>query len=201
MIGIYCIENIINHKKYVGQTINTHQRRIGHRSSLNLGTHFNQHLQFAWNKYGENSFIFYVIEECKREELDERETYWIAKLDSTNRKYGYNVSHGGVFGNEEDAWRRMTSPFCGGHHSTSQRAKWSKSRKGTRLGEENSNCKISEQTAKEIISALANGEPNVAIARRLNIPKTIVMNIKYGLAWSHLTKDIDFHVKRIKKAS
>lgn len=51
-IGIYCIENIINGKKYIGQSINLKDRLYGHKTKLKHNKHKNRHLQFAVNKYG-----------------------------------------------------------------------------------------------------------------------------------------------------
>ena len=91
--GIYKIENIINHKIYVGQSSHIKERWAHHCSDLNSGCHHNCHLQNAWNKYGRDSFKFSVIEECAIDELDNREQYWIEYYDSYNT--GYNLDKGG----------------------------------------------------------------------------------------------------------
>ena len=62
--GIYCIENIITNKKYIGQSIDVNERWRKHISELNHNYHHNDYLQKAWNKYGEDSFKFYVLEYC-----------------------------------------------------------------------------------------------------------------------------------------
>lgn len=92
MIGIYKIENKVNGKVYVGQSINIEQRWAGHRSMLRHNHHENQHLQNAWNKYGENNFQFLVVEECSKKLLNNREKYWINYYESYNDKNGYNIS-------------------------------------------------------------------------------------------------------------
>ena len=96
--GIYCIENLSTHKKYVGQAISIYKRFGDHISDLNNHTHFNSYLQHAWNKYGENDFTYSVLEYCPIEQLDERERYYIAKLDLLNRDLGYNRRTGGQNG-------------------------------------------------------------------------------------------------------
>ncbi len=78
-IGIYKISNLVSGRVYVGQTKERFQRRYWlHQWELRNGCHDNKYLQNAWNKYGEDNFTFEVIEILPREEIDERERYWIA---------------------------------------------------------------------------------------------------------------------------
>lgn len=93
--GIYCIENKINNKKYIGQSQNIKTRWNSHIRKLDKNIHDNKYLQSSWNKYGKDNFKFYIIEKCKIEILDEREIYWIGKYDANNEKYGYNLTSGG----------------------------------------------------------------------------------------------------------
>lgn len=91
---IYCIVNKINEKVYVGQTIDLRSRWNSHKSYLRNNTHNNQHLNRSWNKYGEDSFEFKVIEEgVELEKLTEREDFWIKKYNSTDDKFGYNATN------------------------------------------------------------------------------------------------------------
>ncbi len=95
MIGIYKIENKINGKVYIGQSIDIKTRWYNHQKELNRNKHHNKHLQNAWNKYGENKFIFSIIEECAVGDIDKREIFWIDYYKATNCDYGYNVTLGG----------------------------------------------------------------------------------------------------------
>ena len=96
--GIYCIENKLNHKKYIGQSVNVYSRWSQHRTELKYNRHDNDYLQKAWNKYGEDNFEFKLLETCSIEQLDERENYYIDLCDSMNRDKGYNLKTGGQLG-------------------------------------------------------------------------------------------------------
>lgn len=93
MTGIYCIENSVNRKKYVGQAKDIEKRWETHKAELRRGAHYNTHLQAAWDKYGEQSFAFYILELCDVESLSERETFYINSLSSFEN--GYNMTQGG----------------------------------------------------------------------------------------------------------
>ena len=89
MIGIYKITNKINGKFYIGQS-NDIMRRFGeHKTQKHNRILVDQAIQ----KYGINNFIFEIIEECSLDELNEKESYWIKKLDAI--KNGCNLSKGG----------------------------------------------------------------------------------------------------------
>ena len=97
--GIYCIENTINGKKYVGQSTDIKDRWRRHISELKKCKHDNSYLQDNWIVYGESAFRFYVLEECSPELLDKKEQYYIDYLDSMSYANGFNLTTGGKKGN------------------------------------------------------------------------------------------------------
>ena len=100
MVGIYIITCKTNGKSYIGQSINLETRWQTHKCKLRNGEHINKHLQYAWNKYGENNFTFEVLLECEENKLDEYEEYYIFELMTYDRRIGYNIAKGGRFGKD-----------------------------------------------------------------------------------------------------
>lgn len=93
--GIYCIENTVNKRKYIGMSRDIKRRWSEHKAELNSHTHANQYLQSAWDKYGKSKFIFYIIELCNEENLSERECYYIQYYNTLSHENGYNLTTGG----------------------------------------------------------------------------------------------------------
>ena len=63
-------------------------------------------------------------------------------------------------------------------------------------GEYNGDCKITEETAKQIIRELQLNEiAPIKIMQKYNVSKDIVFNIKRKKAWTHLTRNIEFETK------
>lgn len=90
---IYVIRNSVDNKMYVGKTKCLY-RRVGQYlyDFRNLRRdHINCYLLFAMQKHGVDQFSVTAIEYCEIEKLSERELYWMKKLRTTNRKYGYNL--------------------------------------------------------------------------------------------------------------
>lgn len=93
--GIYKIENLVNGKSYIGQSVDIKSRWRQHRntSSNSLNKNYEFSLYRAIRKYGLNNFNFVILEECEPSLLNERKKYWIQYFDSY--KNGYNQDEGG----------------------------------------------------------------------------------------------------------
>lgn len=91
---IYIIRNLINNKVYIGQTIQTLNKRFnGHCCYSKTDRSPNMYIKRAIHKYGRENFSIELLEECNVENLNEREKYWIKQYDSYNK--GYNLTLGG----------------------------------------------------------------------------------------------------------
>lgn len=94
--GIYAIKNTINNKVYIGQSVNIFLRWKAHlySSASNTAADNNVKIHCAMRELGQNNFFLEIIEETTKEQLNEKEKYWIAVYDSFNN--GYNGSLGGT---------------------------------------------------------------------------------------------------------
>lgn len=102
---IYKITNLLNGKVYIGQTNGDgSNRRHAHLSRLRRNTHVNDYLQNAFNKYGEENFVFEVV--CRRpiDKLDEIEIEIIAEQKELGNCY--NIEHGGKIVKKMDYYTR-----------------------------------------------------------------------------------------------
>jgi group I intron endonuclease len=141
--GIYCFENLINGKKYIGQAANLKDRINKHIIYLRKEYDGCIALQNAWSFYGKENFNIYIIEECNIELLNEKEIYYIKTLHSHISEHGYNISWGGEYF------------FRGMHHSEESKRKISEN-SGAISGELSPQYgkKLSEETKKKVSQSL-----------------------------------------------
>lgn len=98
--GIYKILNKINNKIYIGSAVSIKNRWSSHKTLLRNNCHDNIHLQYAWNKNGEENFEFSIIELCEKQDLLILEQKYLDQFASYDRKNGYNIAKiaGNTFG-------------------------------------------------------------------------------------------------------
>ena len=109
---IYKTINLINGKIYIGQHI---AKEFEAEKYLGSGILLHK----AVKKYGKENFKVILLESCdSKEQLDDRERYWILTLNSQEQSIGYNLTSGGEGNNG--------GMFKGHKHSTKSLNKISK---------------------------------------------------------------------------
>jgi group I intron endonuclease len=166
--GVYCIENLMNHKRYIGQSTNIYQRWNNHKNALNNNRHCNERLQNDWYEYGESSFSFYVITQCEKSELDSEESFWVSYYDSYYN--GYNMTEGGESNPMSYSYLRQkvstgikgNQHWLGKHHTDETKMKISQGNKGKF---------VSDKTRKKL--SIAKSHPNGRIGKLSALSKPI----------------------------
>jgi group I intron endonuclease len=143
---IYKITNKINKKIYIGQTIQKMKDRF-YRHIWNAKHKKNASilLENAIRKYGEENFIIEQIDKAKNiEELNEKEIYWIKKLISNNKIFGYNLMSGGVNPSHskqtikkfKKSRKGKKAPMYGKHHTENAKEKIGAANRGKTFSKE-----------------------------------------------------------------
>ena len=158
---IYKTTNLINDKIYIGQNSNDNKSYFGSGDLIKCSI----------KKYGKKNHVKVTLEECNsQDELNERERYWIKKLNSTNKEIGYNITIGGTDGT-----------MLNRKHSEETKRKMSKSHKGKILSEEHKN-KLSELHKDKKLSEEHKNKISRALKGRKNKPLSDETKIKISEA-------------------
>lgn len=92
--GIYKITNIITKEAYIGRSVNMRKRIIDHfKSAVGIESIADQEFHHVMREVGFSNFMVEKLCECGKEELNDKEKYYIATFGT--RDYGYNKNTGG----------------------------------------------------------------------------------------------------------
>lgn len=202
---IYKILNTISDKPYIGSTIQeVTDRWKTHKSLLNNGKHWNDHLQNSWNKYGSGAFTFYVFTKCHKDQIAFVENYWIHELNTVEQGYNQTYhtfreeNHEGsmkgprpsIAGDNNPCYglKGDDHPFGGKTHNKEVRRAIKESQQG-----ENSGCnKLTNKEVKEIKNLLVNSNLTFKnIAENFNVDQSTIGYINRGETWSNVEIEND----------
>ncbi len=97
--GVFQIKNTVNGKVLLGSSKNLNGPLNGHKFMLSIGHHTNKELQKEWNEYGQDKFVFEILEVVQvkddpnfslDDELTLLEEIWLDKLQPFGER-GYNT--------------------------------------------------------------------------------------------------------------
>ena len=143
---IYKIINTVNGKFYVGSTTNTRERFRTHRHRLRGNKHHASHLQAAWNKYGEEAFVFHVIQEVPEgASLQAAEDVWLA--EHVGKPYCYNKSR--YSDTPMRGIKKEDHPCYGREKSDEERARISEGLKASYAADPSSHPRLGKQHSDE----------------------------------------------------
>ena len=178
--GIYKIQSIAEPEKfYIGSSVNIQSRKRQHFSMLKLNKHDATYLQNYYNKYGKESLIFHIIEECCQERLIQREQYYIDILNP-------------VFNSRKNAESNFGHKF-----SEEVKQNMSNAQKEWIKGKDLS-IKLTKELCNEVLELKSKGLKNQEIALKLNISLPSVSKIIKPIS-NKLRKLDEIKVKEIKK--
>jgi len=208
---IYKVTCKTNKKVYIGQTIETLKIRKSKHQYRTMKGDKRTLFQCALLDEGFENFTWEQIDIVEtKEELDQKEKYWISFFKSNNKKYGYNSTDGGisykvnevvkkklsvlrkgiVFSNETK--QKMRVAQIGKKQSKEQIEKRVKIIKGKKRSEEQCiNIKRAKQKCSslnkekvlKIKKALKNGISCTELAKKYNVSISCISLIKNNKSW------------------
>ena len=95
---------MVNGKCYIGQSVSLNKRKSAHFKKLIENKHINSHLQYAFNKYKKNAFVWKILIYCESFELTRYETFFDNYYKKLNLSYNFREcanSNKGIILSEE----------------------------------------------------------------------------------------------------
>jgi group I intron endonuclease len=163
MQGIYKISCTQDSRVYIGSSKDIKRRWSEHRKDLNKGNHRNHKLQIDWDAYGDESFIFEILEET--EDLITREQFYLDKIVNSC----YNIS------------LKVTNPMSNPAVVIKQQN--SLNLNGSKRGRQ----KLNEEQVYEIVALLKQKYTHSYVAKKFNVSTGLIQGIVRGDNWKSVT--------------
>lgn len=173
--GIYMIFCKGNEKVYIGHTKGSFSRRFNtHISSLQAKSKNNRMLQFSWNKYGKENFVFMPLLEINKDEdasvFIHWENYFYLQIPQ-NKRFNAKSPLEDLNSNTKEVFEKRAKSATGRKRSVEFRNKLSASRKGMKFTDEH----------KENIRRAATISANLPEVKRRNIENNRIAQTKRWL--------------------
>ena len=186
IVGVYSIYCERNKKIYIGSSINILKRWSHHKDDLRSNTHHSKHLQRAWNRYKEESFVFKILEETSMEERINREQFYIDLFKSYLRQNGFNLypkaegSSGYKFSKQHI--ENLKKSHLGYHHTEIQKQRIADAHRG----EKSHRAKLTTLQVQEIKKCLLSGNSQSSLSKEYNVTRSTISSIWKEKSWSHI---------------
>lgn len=174
--GIYWFRNTIDGKIYIGQSKYLKSRYSQHKIEFRDGTHHNEYLQKAVNKYGFENFEYKVLKKCPPNELDDWEIYYIEKYDTLNRDKGYNIKPGGNNSDMADETKEKI-----------------------RFANMGKNNKLTAEEVAEIKLAVVNGAVETDLAKKYGVQYSTISKIVRCKNWKQVSPELNEQLLKINE--
>ena len=193
--GVYIISAIKGSKCYIGSSKNIKERISDHWSALRNNRHENKKIQNYFNKYGQGSLIFNILELCDKEMLEEREVYhvnmtkpWFNIIKDVKRNKGF-------FKHTKAAKEKIRK---------ASKKMWAKQKDKMidtlKLGEENGFAKMTNEQVKNLkIDLLDSNNRIFDLMIKYKLSKTQILHIKNGKWWKHIFPELTDDLKKVER--
>lgn len=183
---IYKIENMLNKDFYIGSSSNLMKRYYTHLNHIRSNKELCKKLVRAVNKYGEENFIFNIIEECSVENVLIREQHYLNEL---NPKYNIAKIAGsnlGIKRSEETKLKKSISQKENWTDENYRKKHLEQLSKNWKKGSNHKMAKITEKDVIQIKLKINQGLTSKEISESLNVSYYSVKDIKRGKTWKHV---------------
>ena len=182
--GVYEIKNTVTNKIYIGSSKDVRERWNEHKRELNKNKHHSIHLQRAWDKYGEESFTFSLIEECNENDTLAREQFYLDLLKPYDKNKGYNISKDASAPMKGRKHSKETMKILADDLANRDILTWLR-------GENQPNSKLTDDDIIEIKKMIYEGFKICDIAELFGVKPNTITQIKTGIRWTHIETPYD----------
>lgn len=174
--GIYKIKCLINNKCYIGYAKDLSNRFSVHLYKLRNGIN-TRLLQEDYDKFGENNFVFKIIEYCNIDKLEEREKYYIKNFQGEIYNITEVTEDLSKYKCNEETKRKISKANSG-------KPKWNSGKTGVYSDEtlnKMSKLKVlTEENLFQIKDMILSGNSLTEISKKFNVSVATISNIKNG---------------------